>query len=139
MVTVTDRAQRIQESAEKIQSPFVLDPELCLYSPQDNVDSLTQPRIAAWLDFVRNDYVPDLPKAKRRVLLFMPCTKTKPYPFSSEHKAINQRVADSGFRPIARLDLPQELMAGVRQVTNMPDAEIFWRCMSSASATRITT
>ncbi|MCX5515469.1 hypothetical protein C3941_18125 [Kaistia algarum] len=111
MVTVTNRAQRIEESAQKIESPFVLDPSLCLYSPQDNVDSLTHPRIAAWLDFVRNEYVPDLPKAKRRVLLFMPCTKTKPYPFSSEHKAINQRLADSGFKPIARLDLPQELMA----------------------------
>jgi len=111
MVTVTDRAQRILESAQKIESPFQLDPTLCLYSPQDNVDSLQHPRIADWLDFVRDDYVPDLPKAKRRVLLFMPCTKTKPYPFSSEHKSINQRLADSGFRPVARLDLPQELQA----------------------------
>ena len=111
MVTVNDRAQRIIESADKIESPFALDPELCLYSPQDNVDSLRHPRIAAWLDFIRNDYVPVLPKARRKVLLFMPCTKTKPYPFSSEHKAINQRLADAGFRPIARLDLPQELMA----------------------------
>ncbi|SHF97150.1 hypothetical protein SAMN02745157_3237 [Kaistia soli DSM 19436] len=111
MVTVTDRAQRITESADKIESPFVLDPTLCLYSPQDNVDSLTHPRIAAWLDFIRNDYEPKLPAAKRKVLLFMPCTKTKPYPFSSEHKAINQRLADTGFRPTAQLDLPQELQA----------------------------
>lgn len=111
MVTVTDRAQRVLESAEKIQSPFELDPSLCLYSPQDNVDSLTHPRIAAWLDFIRDEYQPKLPQAKRRVLLFMPCTKTKPYPFSSEHKAINQRLIDSGFRPTERLDLPQELQA----------------------------
>lgn len=111
MVTVTNRAQRITESAEKIESPFVLDPTLCLYSPQDNVDSLTHPRIASWLDFMRDSYEPKLPEAKRRVLLFMPCTKTKPYPFSSEHKAINQRLADEGFRPTARLDLPQELQA----------------------------
>ncbi len=111
MVTVTDRAQRLLESAEKIESPFVLDTSLCLYSPQDNVDSLTHPRIAAWLDFIRSAYEPQLPEAKRKVLLFMPCTKTKPYPFSSEHKAINQRLADEGFRPTARLALPQELQA----------------------------
>ncbi len=111
MVTVTDRAQRLLESAEKIESPFVLDPTLCLYSPQDNVESLAHPRITAWLDFIAKDYQPVLPTAKRRVLLFMPCTKTKPYPFSSEHKAINQRLIDEGFRPTARLDLPQELQA----------------------------
>lgn len=111
MVTVTERSQRLLESSQKIESPFVLDPTLCLYSPQDNVDSLSHPRIAAWLDFVRNEYEPKLPKARRRVLLFMPCTKTKPYPFSSEHKAINQRLHDVGFRPIERLTLPQELQA----------------------------
>lgn len=111
MVAVTERSQRLLESAQKIESPFALDPTLCLYSPQDNVDSLSHPRIAAWLDFVRNEYEPKLPKAKRRVLLFMPCTKTKPYPFSSEHKAINQRLHDVGFRPTGRLTLPQELQA----------------------------
>ena len=111
MVSVTDREQRIRESALKIESPFELDPSLCIYSPQDNVDSLSNPRIAAWLDFMRNEYEPKLPKAKRRVLLFMPCTKTKPYPFSSEHKAINQRLIDEGFRPTSRLCLPQELQA----------------------------
>lgn len=111
MVTVADRARRVEESMEKIESPFALDPSLCLYSPQDNVDSLAHPRIAAWLDFVKTRYEPTLPTAKRRVLLFMPCTKTKPYPFSSEHKAINQRLADAGFRPIDRKPLPQELQA----------------------------
>ncbi len=116
MVTVTNRAQRITESAEKIESPFVLDPTLCLYSPQDNVDSLTHPRIASWLDFMRDGYEPKLPEAKRRVLLFMPCTKTKPYPFSSEHKAINQRLADEGFRPTARLDLPLSPGKRLRQM-----------------------
>ncbi len=111
MVTIIDRDQRFLESSQKIESPFQLDPTLCLYSPQDNVDSLSHPRIAAWLNFVRNEYEPKLPKAKRRVLLFMPCTKTKPYPFSSEHKAINQRLIDSGFRPTSRQYLPQELQA----------------------------
>ncbi len=111
MVSVSDRAQRITESMQKIQSPFALDPELCLYSPQDNVDSLQQPRIADWLKFVEEDYEPALPAADRTVLLFLPCTKTKPYPFSSEHQAINKRLLDSGFKPMERLSLPQELQA----------------------------
>ena len=99
------------ESALKIQSPFQLDETLCLYCPQDNVDSLKHPRIAEWLNFIQNDYEPALPKAERRILLFMPCTKTKPYPFSSEHLAINQRLLDEGYRPSGRSYLPQELQA----------------------------
>jgi hypothetical protein len=111
MVNVEDRSKRMLESALKIQSPFQLDETLCLYCPQDNVDSLKHPRIAEWLNFVQNDYEPELPRAERHVLLFMPCTKTKPYPFSSEHLAINQRLLDEGYRPTQRLYLPQELQA----------------------------
>ena len=111
MVTVEDRAKRILESALKIESPFKVDETLCLYCPQDNVDSLKHPRIAEWLDFIQDHYEPELPKAERRVLLFMPCTKTKPYPFSSEHMAINQRLLDEGYRPSLRSYLPQELQA----------------------------
>ena len=111
MISVENRTQRILESRMKIESPFELDETLCLYSPQDNVDALAHPRIAAWLDFIQNEYRPDLPKAERKVLLFMPCTKTKPYPFSSEHKAINQRLLEAGFRPTQRHYLPQELQA----------------------------
>lgn len=111
IVTVVDRAQRVKESALKIQSPFTLDETLCLYSPQDNVDSLAHPRIADWIEFVTERYMPVLPNAERRVLLLMPCTKTKPYPFSSEHKSINQRLLDTGFKPLERADLPQELQA----------------------------
>ncbi len=110
-VTVIDRAQRVKESALKIQSPFQLDESLCLYSPQDNVDSLAHPRIADWIDFVSERYLPVLPEAKKRILLLMPCTKTKPYPFSGEHKSINQRLLETGFKPIERVDLPQELQA----------------------------
>jgi hypothetical protein len=111
MVSVEDRSKRVLESALKIQSPFQLDETLCLYSPQDNVDSLKHPRIAEWMDFIQNDYEPELPKAERRALLFMPCTKTKPYPFSTEHLAINQRLLDEGYGPSRRLYLPQELQA----------------------------
>ncbi len=111
MVTVEDRSKRVLESALKIESPFQLDETLCLYCPQDNVDSLKHPRIAEWLDFIQADYEPELPKGERHVLLFMPCTKTKPYPFSSEHLAINQRLLDEGYRPTGRQYLPQELQA----------------------------
>lgn len=111
MVIVVNRAQRVLESAAKIEPPFVLDETLCLYSPQDNVGSLEHPRIADWLRFIRHDYVPQLPGGKRRVLLLMPCTKTKPYPFSSEHQHINQRLLAAGFRPTRGLCLPKELQA----------------------------
>ena len=111
MVTVDNRSRRILESRLKIEKPFQLDETLCLYSPQDNVDSLTHPRIAEWLDFIQSDYEPELPDAEHRVLLFMPCTKTKPYPFSTEHMAINQRLLDEGYRPIRPNYLPQELLA----------------------------
>jgi hypothetical protein len=111
MVSIEDRSRRLLESALKIQSPFQLDESLCLYCPQDNVDSLVHPRIAEWLDFIQNKYEPELPEGERHILLFLPCTKTKPYPFSSEHLAINQRLLDEGYRPSRRLYLPQELQA----------------------------
>src|SRR5579872_3089604 len=111
MVTVEDRSRRVLESKLKIEKPFRLDETLCLYSPQDNVDSLNHPRIAEWLDYIQNDYEPELPEATRRILLFMPCTKTKPYPFSTEHMAINQRLLDEGFKPLRPSYLPQELQA----------------------------
>jgi hypothetical protein len=111
MVTVASRARRVLESAQKIERPFELDKTLCLYSPQDNVEALTHPRVADWLRFIRHAYAPELPSSRRRVLLLMPCTKTKPYPFSSEHQHINQRLLSEGFRPTAELFLPQPLRA----------------------------
>lgn len=111
MVTVANRAQRVRESMQKIEAPFALDETLCLYSPQDNVDALDHPRIADWLRFLQHDYAPKLPRARRRILLLMPCTKTKPYPFSSEHQHINRRLLETGFRPTADLSLPAPLLA----------------------------
>jgi hypothetical protein len=109
MVTVTMRAQRVLESKRKIESPFELDETLCLYSPQDNVDALAHPRIIDWLRYIQHDYTPYLPQSQRRVLLLMPCTKTKPYPFSSEHKHINQRLIEAGFCPFGSQFLPAQL------------------------------
>jgi predicted RNA-binding protein len=99
MVAVQDRARRIRESHEKICKPFALDESLCLYSPQDNVDALAHPRVRDWLRFITTTYVPDLGPGKTRVLLLMPCTKTKPYVLSTEHKRINQTLLGAGFRP----------------------------------------
>jgi hypothetical protein len=120
MVTVEDRSKRVMESRLKIEQPFQLDETLCLYCPQDNVDSLTHPRIAEWLDYIQRDYEPILPEAEHRVLLFMPCTRTKPYPFSSEHLAINKRLLDEGYRPLGSNYLPQELRARL-EPTFSPD------------------
>lgn len=110
MVAVTDKALRIRESREKICSPFELDETLCLYSPQDNVDALGHPRVLDWYRFVTQRYEPQLPEGQRRILLFLPCTKTKPYPFSVEHKRINQALLDAGFGPTGSLAAPRELV-----------------------------
>jgi hypothetical protein len=40
----------------------------------------------------------------------MPCTKTKPYPASSEHQSINQYLFDAGFTPIGDVALPNALL-----------------------------
>lgn len=110
MVSVQDRARRVEESKQKILPPFKLDTNLCLYSPQDNVDSLKNKRVKHWLEFVTQRFQPSLPKGKTRILLLMPCTKTKPYPFSLEHKHINQRLLDEGFQPTSKQVLPPEIV-----------------------------
>ena len=113
MVTIDDRPTRLVESRRKILPPYEVDPDLCLYSPQDNLDALDNPRVAAWIDLVRNRYVPP-PTDARRVLLFLPCTATKPYVASVEHRAINARLLAEGFRPVApRRWLPDELHAAL--------------------------
>lgn len=110
MVTVADRALRVEESRLKILQPFELDESLCLYSPQDNVDSLNHPRIRDWNDFIANRYKPSLPESRRRIMLLLPCTKTKPYPFSLEHLHINRALLQAGFAPAAAVFPPDELV-----------------------------
>jgi hypothetical protein len=110
MVAVRDRARRILESRRKILKPFQLDETLCLYSPQDNVDALQHPRIRAWNDFIEHRYWPSLPEGPRRIALLLPCTKTKPYPFSLEHLHINRALLACGFAPSANLYPPPSLL-----------------------------
>lgn len=94
------RAERIEVSRAGIAAPFELDPTLCLYSPQDNVEALAHPRVVAWHRFVTSDWQP-APRddARRRVLLLLPCTKPKPYATSREHRAINGALLRAGWRP----------------------------------------
>jgi hypothetical protein len=101
-----ERAARLGVSAEKYVAPFVLDPTMRFYSPQENVDGLTHPRVRAWLDFVRHDYTPDLPDG-RAVLLLVPCTRTKPYALSIDHRRINEALAAAGFVPTGTVEHPQ--------------------------------
>lgn len=104
MVTTDDRETRVRESAQKFRAPFTLDPTLALYCPQDNVDALAHPRISAWFDFVGRDYNPALPDVPHRVLLLLPCTRTKPYILSTEHRRINAALIAAGFVPMAPAD-----------------------------------
>ncbi len=121
MVAITDRAARQIESNRKILAPYAADPDLCLYSPQDNVDSLAHPRVASWLRFVQTSYQPP-PTDRRRILLILPCTATKPYVASVEHRAINARLLTEGFTPTEpAITVPEELISAHPDV----DPELF--------------
>lgn len=113
MVAVRDRALRVMESRHKILAPCRLDETLCLYSPQDNVDALNHPRIRAWNDFIEHRYQPSLPDGRRRIALLLPCTKTKPYPFSLEHLHINRALLEAGYAPSGNLYPPESLCSEV--------------------------
>lgn len=91
-------ADRLADSQRKIRAPFRLDPTLCVYSPQANVDVLQHPRVAAWLDFLQHEWTPPAGQG-RRVALLIPCTKYKPYNTSREHRAINGALLDAGWEP----------------------------------------
>lgn len=92
---------RLASSARKIRAPFAIDPTLRFYSPQENLDALTHPRVAAWLEFVQRSWEPTpVPGAVDRLALLIPCTKYKPYPTSREHRAVNAALLAAGWEPI---------------------------------------
>ncbi|MEO3785451.1 hypothetical protein ABGB12_19135 [Actinocorallia sp. B10E7] len=95
------RQARLPVSARKIRPPFTIDPTMCFYSPQENVDSLQHPRVAAWLDFVQHEWTPSpVPGADAgRIAVLIPCTKYKPYPTSREHRGINTALLAAGWKP----------------------------------------
>lgn len=104
------RQARFPVSAKKIRPPFALDPTMCFYSPQENVDSLGHPRVAAWLDFVQHEWTPSpVPGADAgRVAVLIPCTKYKPYPTSREHRGINAALLAAGWEP-SGTEIPERL------------------------------
>lgn len=94
------REARLPGSARKIRAPFVLDPTMTFYSPQENVEALDHPRVAEWLAYVTTHWWPTpVDGATRRVALLLPCTKHKPYPTSREHRAVNAALLAAGWRP----------------------------------------
>lgn len=99
---------RLGDSRQKIRPPFALDPSMCFYSPQANRDALSHPRVAAWIDFLTHEWQP--PKGQgTRVALLIPCTKSKPYATSREHRAINGALLAAGWEPSGTGDAPEEL------------------------------
>lgn len=103
---------RLADSKRKIRAPFELDPTLCLYSPQTNVESLEHPRVAEWLQFIQHDWVPtEVPDATARIALLLPCTKYKPYFTSLEHRGVNAGLLGAGWMPSADYSGPAELLA----------------------------
>lgn len=106
------KAARFDESARKIRAPFRLDPELCIYSPQENRDALDHPLVAEWLRFVAAGWEPTpVPGATRRLALLLPCTKYKPYPTSREHRGINGALLAAGWAPVGGAAAPEELVS----------------------------
>ena len=57
-ITKVARAERLSDSARKIRPPFSLDPSLCFYSPQDNLDGMDHPEVAAFHAFARDEWEP---------------------------------------------------------------------------------
>jgi hypothetical protein len=100
---------RLADSQRKIRAPFKLDPTLCIYSPQANVDALAHPKVKAWLKFLEHDWEPER-AAGRRVALIVPCTKYKPYNTSREHRAINGALLSAGWKPEGDFPVPAELL-----------------------------
>ena len=102
---------RLPASARKIRPPFVLDPSMCFYSPQENVEALAHPRVAAWLEFVAREWAPTPVRGSvDRLALLLPCTKYKPYPTSREHRAVNAALLAAGWEPTGG-EVPAELEA----------------------------
>lgn len=104
------RSEYLPESRKKIQSPFELDPEMTFYCPQENVEALELPQVRSFHDHLTSDYEPPEPvQSHASVLLMYPCTKTKPYPLSQEHRLINQHLLETGWEPVEDPGIPEGL------------------------------
>ena len=102
-----DKSDRFADSASKIKAPFNVDPTMLFYSPQENVDAFEHPRIASYLEWIAEEWEP--PPGGPRIAVIIPCTKSKPYPTSLEHRGINGALMASGWTPDGRGEPPTEL------------------------------
>ncbi len=102
-----DKGDRFADSASKIKAPFSVDPSMLFYSPQENVDAFEHPRIAAYLEWIAEEWTP--PPGGPRIALIIPCTKSKPYPTSREHRGINAALMAAGWVPDGSGTPPTEL------------------------------
>ncbi|WP_419918050.1 hypothetical protein [Candidatus Poriferisocius sp.] len=91
------KKDRFADSAAKIKPPFEIDPTMLFYSPQENVDAFEHPRIAPYLRWIAQKWQP--PTDGPRLALIIPCTKSKPYPTSREHRSINRALLRAGWVP----------------------------------------
>ncbi len=96
-MTQLNKDDRLADSASKIKAPFTVDPTMRFYSPQENVDAFDHPRVAPYLDWIANKWEP--PSGSPRLALIIPCTKSKPYSTSREHRSINGALLDAGWEP----------------------------------------
>ncbi|MFQ5691860.1 MAG: DUF5591 domain-containing protein [Nitrospinota bacterium] len=99
------RTERVARSRLKTVPPYRLDERLTFYCPQENLESLRHPIVRAFHRHVSERYRPP-PFTGRAVLLLLPCTRTKPYNLSGEHRAINGCLDRLGYRPAARTRRP---------------------------------
>ena len=102
-----DKSDRFADSASKIKDPFSVDPTMLFYSPQENVDAFSHPRIAPYLEWIAEEWTP--PPGEARIAVIIPCTKSKPYPTSLEHRAINGALIAAGWIPDGSGSPPDEL------------------------------
>lgn len=102
-------ANRVIDSRRKIRAPFELDPTLCIYSPQSNLDALEHPKVKAWHRFLEKEWNPHADGGSR-IALILPCTKYKPYNTSREHRSINRALLDAGWEPEGEYPTPAGLL-----------------------------
>lgn len=110
MSAALTRDARLADSRRKIQAPFVLDPSMRFYSPQENVDALEHPLVDEWIRFVETEWQPTpIAGSTSRVALLIPCCKSKPYPTSREHRGINAGLLAAGWRSTGVQPVPEGL------------------------------
>lgn len=109
---MTTREARLAGSRRKVLPPYSLDESMRFYCPQENVEAFDHPRVKDFHRFLLEEYQPHLPKGEH-VLLLLPCTKTKPYPASTEHTRINRALIQAGFTPTGEHQAPAALLAAL--------------------------